>query len=42
LQLGRLAEARDSFAAALKLARNPAERRLLQEKMSNPALLERR
>ena len=42
LQLGHRAEARDSFAAALKLARNPAERRLLQERMSNPALLDRR
>jgi RNA polymerase sigma factor (sigma-70 family) len=42
LQLGHRAEARDSFAAALKLARNPAERRFLQERMSNPALLERR
>ena len=41
LQLGRPAEARDSFAQALKLARNPAERRFLQEKMSNLALLER-
>jgi len=42
LQLGHRAEARDSFAAALKLARNPAERRFLQERMSNPALLDRR
>jgi RNA polymerase sigma-70 factor (ECF subfamily) len=41
LRLGHAAEARDSFAEALKLARNPAERRLLREKMSNPALLER-
>ncbi|HEY1289775.1 MAG TPA: DUF6596 domain-containing protein [Burkholderiales bacterium] len=33
LRLGRQAEARGSFAEALRLARNPAERRFLQEKM---------
>jgi len=41
-RLGRSAKARDSFAEALKLARNPAERRFLREKMSNLASLERR
>ena len=41
-RLGRPAKARDSLAEALKLARNPAERRFLREKMSNLASLERR
>ena len=41
-RLGRPAKARDSLAEALKLARNPAERRFLRERMSNLASLEHR
>jgi RNA polymerase sigma-70 factor (ECF subfamily) len=35
-RLGRPAEARQAYARALQLARNPAERRFLQSKMSEP------